>query len=375
MVRFEGHEQLALRVLSLSDADALANRLDLPAVDLVVATLAHQSASPHEVEARLRTLGRPTLLRIAKTWATEPKNLSANPSEIRGFDDFKRLAVAKTEEWQRPIQELGKRLAAQFASHRAIIRESLRVQEQLQRIAATATVVNRAADSLREVGASFARSLRLALPDPEVFAEAFREADEGKRFLDIHGYGFAIGDWGISTLRQIARDKPDSRELHRAFLSLTRSHSFSERFLRHFEADGRLRRRYSVMAAALEAHVARSYALSVPVLYAQLEGVLTDLLVSEGLARQRCARAYKAKGKELRGLRSKARRYGERETILREFVTAGVLEEISPDRNAVLHGMKVGYTQAHRSARLLLLVDILAATVVRGERAQPKIEA
>lgn len=371
-VRLDGGEQLSLRVLSLGDAEALAARASLGAVEFTVLTLAHQSLSPSPVEVRLRALPRPTVLRVARTWAAEHQNLSVSPGEIRRFADFKRLSLAKVDEWQQPIRALEARLAAQFAPHRKLD-QSMRIQEQLQKIAATAAVVKRAADSLREVGASFAQTFRTALPDPKVLAEAFREADEGKAHLDRHGYGFAIGEWGIVSLRRVAREKPSSREVHSAFLAFTRGDRFRRRFLGRFESNRPLSRRHSVVEAALQAHVDRAYALSIPVLYAQLEGVLTDLLVSQGLAVTRGTKAYKLTGGELYGLGPKTKKYAERQADFGAFVTASILEALSPDRNAVLHGMKISYARAKTSARLLLLVDTLAAMIKR-QRAS-RIEA
>lgn len=219
-----------------------------------------------------------------------------------------------------------------------------------------------------QVTKTIAEQFRASLPDPAILQRALRESEQGQAHLDAYGYGFATFDMAVGRLRLIAKEKPDSREIHRAFLDRSRDPVFGERLETRIAGSRVLAQRLPIIRAILTAHLGRSYALSVPCLYAQLEGILTDLLILEGLARRAGSQALSASsGKKLDGLTKKAREYGRKSTPMRTFVTSSILERLSPDRNSVLHGAKTAYRQAKRSARLLLLVDALTHVVEETE--------
>ena len=350
---------VSFRTLSGKDLDALVARLDLPPVELAVAALAQQAQDLPDATVVLSQLPRPTLLRLVRSWAAHPNTFNAASSEIRSFADFKRIVRKKVDEWLRPIRELEQSLSKSIGLLKAppfpktLTDELVKIKAASQSIAAMiaeTTVVTKAV----------AANLRVSLPDPELMRQALEEVKQGKAHLDVHGYGFAVFDTAVGGLRLIAREKPNAREIHRAFLDMSRDPGLAKRLVDRVAGSRKLGRREPIVRAILSAHLDRNYALSIPCLYAQLEGILTDLLILEGLARREGSHTVSAgSNNKLDGLRRKAGEYGRKHTAMRTFVTSRILEELSPDRNAVLHGSKTAYRQAKRSASLLLLVDAL----------------
>ena len=366
--------EIALRVLSLDDVDALRPRLRLPPVELTLATLSHQALEPPAWSKVLEALPRPTLLRIAREWASHPSNFGATKTEIRRFEDFSRVAEGWLDKTDQEFARITRRFSESFSLRLPVLAWPKAVMEELAKVQSATRHLADVANGFIQLSDSLTRSIRNNLPDPEVMRRAMEEMGEGKAHLDVHGYGFATYRWSIPALRDIGREKPGSRELHRAFLTYTREPVFQDRLLGLFRGSTALGRRTPIVEASLRAHQEREYLLSVPVLYAQVEGVLTDLLVLEGLARRSGIRAVRTTGKgELRGLKPKAREYAKRESVMRRFVTASILEDLSPDRNGVLHGAKTAYREAKRSTRLLFLLEALAKMVVEAEpQAAPK---
>lgn len=365
-VEVKGRPSLQLDVLSIKDVDDLRVKLDLRSVEFAVQVLVHQSRGEVDTTA-LRRLPRPTLLRIARTWACHPGTLAAESSKIRKFVDFRTLARRRLDEWDRQAIGLARRLRRAMAPVVVSSQISAGIRQQMRKIEVASRSLQALSQTATEINESIAKSFTASLPDWEQIRQAFREADHGKDHLDDIGYGFVVGDWGIPALRRIARDRPDSREVHRAFLEFTRETHFGEELLQRLAGSQTLRRREPILRSAYAAHMSRDYALTVPVFYAQLEGVLTDLLIVEGLARRRGRRAVRRTGAELRGLGPKAMQYGKGESTVRKFVTREILEDLVPERNGVLHGSKTWYRQARRSARLLLLIDVLTKIVVTLE--------
>jgi hypothetical protein len=374
-MKLRGDDRVALRTLSVNDVAVLTGMLGLPPIELALQILAHQAEDLPDALAVLGELPRPTLLRLARTWASQPGTFGAAPNNIRSFDAFKTVAVEKVDEWERPIRELSARLSRSIAP--AIIPVfPAKLKAELVKIEATSQCitmmveqqVGRITDELTKITDEITASFRANLPDLSALQKAVDEAKKGKEHLDIHGYGFAVFDASLSGLRQIARERPDSRKIHRAFLERSRDPDFGLQLIGRVTQSSSLARREADLRAALKAHVNREYALSVPCLYAQLEGILTDLLVIEGLARRRGMKAFPTAGtNELVGLKKKAHEYGQKAAPMRDFVTASILGRLSAERNAVLHGSKTSYLQANRSARLLLLVDALTHLVVSTE--------
>ena len=367
VVPFPGDVTVSFRTLSLKDLLAIVARLDLPSVEFAVETLADQAQDLPEAVAVLRQLPRPTLLRLLRSWAAHPNTFEVAPSEIRSFAGFKRIAEGKVNEWLRLLRELGQRVSKSLGLSTVPLFSEVLTGE-LAKIGAVTQQMSAMIAESTQVTKRVAETFREILPDPDLMQQALQEAERGKAHLDAHGYGFAVSDMALGTLRLIARQKPDSREIHRAFLDTTRDPEFAERLVTRMTESRKLGRREPIVRAIVNAHLHRNYALSVPCLYAQLEGILTDLLILEGLARRAGSHTLSAgSGEKLIGLTKKSREYGTKHTTMRTFVTSSILERLSPDRNAVLHGSKTAYLQARRSAHLLLLVDALTRVLAETE--------
>jgi hypothetical protein len=310
-VKLHGDESVSLRMLSVSDLDFLKSTLDLPPIELVLRTLAHQAEDLPDAFVALGDLPRPTLLRLARTWASHPSTLGAGPSRVHSFDDFKALVIEKLSEWERSIREVSSRLRSIAPAtipvlHAKLKAELMKFEAVSQCIAARVEQANRVAEGL-------VANVRANLLDPRVIQEAVDEAIEGKKCLDKHDYGFAVFNAPLNALRKVARETPDSRRIHKVFLERSRDPGFGAQLIERVTQSASLGRREAILRAALEAHIKREYALSVPCLYAQLEGILTDLLVIEGLAHRRGMKAFSTAGaKELGGLRKKAREYDQK---------------------------------------------------------------
>ncbi len=340
---------------------------ELAPVDFAIQLLAHQARGRLGPEA-LGVLPRPTLLRIARTWGSHPGTLAADPSAIRRFSDFQAVAKAWLKDWDTKILRLEQRFRVAVAPILGTQVLSDGIRQQMRAIEVAGRTLRALSQPLTHITDSIAESFTASLPDWGQVQRALREADRGKEHLDEIGYGFVVSDWGIPALREIAKERPTAREVHRAFLAQTRSAEFASALLQRVEGSRTLQRRAPILQPAYNAHCEREYALSVPVFYAQLEGILTDLLVLEGLARRRGHRAHKRTGGELRGLGPKARHYSKGESVMRQFLTQELLEGLVPDRNGVLHGSKTSYRQARRSSHLLLLIDVLTKITVATER-------
>ena len=367
LLPISGHAPVSFRTLSGKDLDGLVTKLDLPPVDFAVEVLAQQAQGLPNASTVLLRLPRPTLLRLVRSWASHSNTFAASALGVRGFADFKHVAEAKVNEWLHPIRELGKQLSTSIGQvlvppfPKTLADEIVRVEAVSQSISAMA--VDAAA-----ITKGIATTLCSNLPDLEEMQRAVDEIMQGKAHLDAHGYGFAVFDAAPGGLRLIAREQPSSRVIHRLFLDESRAPEFTDRLLARVAASRRLKPRNPIIQAILTAHLQRNYALSVPCLYTQLEGILTELLVLEGTARRKGKHTVATGStKRLVGLRSKAGAYGTKQTSMRTFVTSGILERLTPDRNAVLHGRTTGYRQASRSARLVLLVDAMTRILTKTE--------
>lgn len=113
VLSFAEHEAVSFRILTLKDFESLIARFDLSPVELVLDTLAGQAEGLPDARAVLRQLPRPTLLRLARSWATHPRTFRAIPSQIRRFSDFKTIAESKVNEWARTMRRFGERMAEQ----------------------------------------------------------------------------------------------------------------------------------------------------------------------------------------------------------------------------------------------------------------------
>jgi hypothetical protein len=149
-VDFPGHEAVSFRILTVKDLGSLIARLDLSPVELVIETLAYQIENLPDAGAVIRQLPRPTLLRLARSWAAHPATFGVAPSQIRKFSDFKKIAREKVHEWDRAIREPMERLANSFSELISENQKSLAKLFEVDR-----QITDALAKQMKELAASF----------------------------------------------------------------------------------------------------------------------------------------------------------------------------------------------------------------------------
>jgi hypothetical protein len=207
--------------------------------------------------------------------------------------------------------------------------------------------------------------------------EAEKAAQEG-------GVGFASEivadlDWrGTEHISERVRKAVITTRL----TAMTRSNEFVSGFLSTLRGNPLLKRRATIVAAALTSHGTRGYVVSVPALLAQIEGVFTDLLIFKG-------EAVRMKGKAVPLTktgqpRTKPKKDGtpqihpyvgmqdkiqnsllRRDTATKDVVTF-MLDNLVPERNAILHGESVTYGRAKMSTQLVLTLAVLSDVLYRA---------
>ncbi|MCB9593519.1 MAG: hypothetical protein H6719_12365 [Sandaracinaceae bacterium] len=135
--------------------------------------------------------------------------------------------------------------------------------------------------------------------------------------------------------------------------------NFLPRLKLSWRADPMLGRRFAVLSDGLDAHAARLFSASVPVLLAQLEGLIADISSHEGRMKAIEWRTH------LSDVASQDALSGQ---LMQQFVSdvlAATFEHgkavTSPlSRHAILHGGDVGYGTETNSRTAILLVDYFA---------------
>lgn len=121
-----------------------------------------------------------------------------------------------------------------------------------------------------------------------------------------------------------------------------------------------LARRLSILRPAVEAHIEGKYALSVPALLAQMEGVVADGFAHRGQMNGVQYKAYVGKllSPELLRKHDEMVKDFMVEVILAGFKHGGPLPN-SMSRHAILHGADTSYGTAATSLKVILLFDYL----------------
>lgn len=376
----EPGEMLVLRGVSLRDAGRLA--------ELIEERLSPRVAALRVIELQRHELTPPEDAIQALPVAVLARSLTSVACRIRG------RSLASTGDLQMAYEALAEEVLQQRAQMKewgrdvaASIQPALRsLQQATEGIAGSVAaavrsvnlhaeqlsrVVEQAAGPLKDLGESF--RLRLpdvqsffdSLPDLDVVRQGLREAAAGQAVLEDVGYGFAPDALSLSFARRAGRGELSRRQVQAALLGLTRSEHFHDQIEAAFTASGRLQRRWRVVEAAIAAHVDRNYALSIPALLAQLEGVVTDLLIIREQAVKRGSRVFRKEAGRIKlnrkgnptalaGLHSKT-------ALLPTSLVAGaaadlIMDRIAPLRNGILHGTRTSYASAKLSAQLLLLL-------------------
>lgn len=132
-----------------------------------------------------------------------------------------------------------------------------------------------------------------------------------------------------------------------------------------------LKDRINNILEALEAHRKGQFTLSVPALMAQLEGVITDMLVLRGLVFRDGSKARRSDNQvELAGLKGKIDLYAQQfqNTTPVARVRQFIVDRVAPDRNYTQHGVPNDKYTVEVSTHLLILIYYFGSQLMAWER-------
>ncbi len=219
------------------------------------------------------------------------------------------------------------------------------------------------------------------LPDLGNTIRQFKElADRqarGEAVLEETGYGFATSLLASHLLADLAEVVETVRgaAVTNTLLAYTRDPGFEEDLRERFEASSVLRRRWRVIVRVLHAHRQRDYVLSIPPLLAQIDGMMADAFVLNGLARPvgRKLLAKDANGAlklnkwgdpvELHGLGKLVQHHNFQDHEVLRGVVEILNSSLIQDRNGILHGRRTAYGRAKLSVVALLVLEVLAIEI------------
>jgi hypothetical protein len=232
-----------------------------------------------------------------------------------------------------------------------------------------------------------------------VFSEVvalIQEVEEADPLIEALGYGFVLDfdELAFSFLYDLAQvkqinPKVQNAVITRKLLVFTCSQDFESDLRDNFQNSFVLKRRWRIIEIALAAHRRREYLLSIPPLFAQLEGTYTDLLILKEMA----IRGLEKKGNKSRkklfvaeGGKYKLNSDKKRIKLdgLGQLVTQTSLKDdpdfkrvadclsnqLAPKRNGILHGRVTAYEKAKYSVQALLLLLVLSNEIAALERGE-----
>jgi len=441
VVKLESGGELLLRPLTVRDELSLQRlvREDLSPTQFAVRVLDNQVLDSSPV--RPADLDGSALLEAALAWAEQDVSLGAlAPDQGRSLEGFREFAENHVEDTLARMRQFSDRLHLDFkrslaqwepigaglsaavlrtvdesVSHtqlafgparaaladaaeqfailgrglsNAMVRSALlAVEEQSRLIRAAATIPARQIDAIvRSLGTSFAiQDLVRTLPSAREIVAAWRgqkaTIERGAEILNKQGFSFAETLVGTRLAVSLARvpQRVWGAQTTNRLLAFTKSEPFRLALEEHVGSSEVAKRRWRIIAEALVAHSCRQYVLSVPALFAQVEGLFTDSMIVNGLAEIRNGKVYalddagnaklnkKSKQVRLIGLGSKVQHSPyQNHTVLSEVVGA-LVESLTHKRDCVLHGSDTSYGTAKLSTQLMLLVHILAKEILAFE--------
>jgi len=346
------------------------------------------------------------LTNVATAWANQKERHEwPLPDNLPPFNAFKNGYVAYSNSIYRDMREaIAQAYAPVFKGVAETVGKQFAdaVRQQLadfnrQVFQSIQSSVNLLAESvlgsLRENLANIVQSFKLEvqvgrffenLPDFSELLKQYEKIDKAATALDEGGYRFMRYQWSLNEIAQfVGIDQIDPRVRNAAItnrlLSLTRSDEFVVEMERCFYDSSVLQPRWSIIEQALIAHQSRSYALSIPTLLAQVEGIFTDALILKNMAVRMngklCAKDQHGKLKlgkdgkpvQSRGLGQKVQNSKFRnDDILRDLVEF-FADSLVSERNNILHGNHLTYDKAKLSVQLVLSVYFLAAEFAEFE--------
>lgn len=216
------------------------------------------------------------------------------------------------------------------------------------------------------------------LPDLSEIGRSLEVYMKAADSIESGGFPFLLRFWTFGEIAQfVGVDKVDVRirnaVITNKMLSLTRANDFQAELENLFNASSVLKRRWHIVAQALIAHRNRNYAVAIPTLLAQVEGMFTDALILKQLVvrvnGKLCARDSSGNPKldkngkpvQLHGLGQKVNNSDLRNEYLLEGLADFFTAYLVSERNEIMHGSSISYNRAKLSIQLVLNVYLLAA--------------
>ena len=441
VVRLNADTELLFRFLTVGDEVFLAALVeeDGPPRDLALRVLNNQlhDTSPTNPEK----LDDAALARAAHCWADQDSSVGKQAAEgQRSLEEFKQRIASHIEETRQALVEFSQRMYPHIEQkleelHRAAtafspailrginqlvwppdhvtraIREAVTIpSEQLAAIGrALSTDAFRAAmlaveeqgRLIRELTAAAGRQMEAisrsmtvgvpssdlvrSLPSAREIVEVWQRhrlaIERGQKALDEEGFSFAKSVVGMDLAVALSGIPEQVRGAHATnrLLAFTKGKPFGLALEDQVTRSDVSRRRWAILEHAYAAHSCRAYVLSVPALFAQVEGLFTDSMIMNGLAEIQGGRVYaldsagnpkldqRGRRVELTGLGGKTQHSPYQNHAVLNDVVGSLVQALIGKRNGVLHGSDTAYGRAKLSTQLVLLAFVLAMEILTFE--------
>jgi len=345
-----------------------------------------------ETKEALRELSQRLYPHIERSLAEMRRTATSfSPAVLQRIDEL----VRAPNHMIRAIQEAITTPSEQFAalgralSSAAVQAAVLAVEEQGRLIREVAVAASRQIEAISNslTVAIPTCDLVRGLPSAHEIVEVWQRHElavaKGEKALDEEGFSFARSIVGVDLAVRLAQvpDQVKGAQTTNLLLAFTKGESFRLALEDQVMGSDVSKRRWEIIEKALVAHSSRVYVLSVPALFAQVEGMFTDSMIINDLAEIQNGRLYALdsagipkldrNGDRVRliGLGSKTQHSPYQNHPILSEVVGALVQALTGQRNGVLHGSDTSYGRAKLSTQLMLLVFILATEIVAFEQA------
>ena len=224
------------------------------------------------------------------------------------------------------------------------------------------------------------------LPDLTELDKIWKESIEGGEAFEKAGFSFTSDYVSFKTVRRFASISPKVRSavITNQLAAETRRAEFEQNLQQLFQQSSVLPRRWPIVSQAIKAHRRREYNISIPALLAQVEGIVGDALILNGLIASKGHKLYmkEANGKlkrdkngklvEVRGVGVLIQRSSWQTHPALQGAADLITTQLAGERNHILHGRKTNYGAAKLSVQGLLLLLVISAEVVAKSALPPR---
>ena len=277
---------------------------------------------------------------------------------------------------------------AQFAALKdAFEAQNERIAQLNQQIASSLARFHEAMtlwdDTIREVLRSIEANARFVASAGRLFSQIPRRdywldfelaLEPAAAKIKETGYGFFLDHMPVTDVFELGNLPARERRIaiSRRLLTASQNRTFVDETLRKLAGSRLLRKRTKVVREGLENHQERRYYSAISTLLPQVEGILGDLVGLSGRVRLSRNKLYEldGDGRNKRGKDGKRIEVkgGARLAQLAVYEDGHPLEltvdvlanEIFRDRNPILHGRKANFGKPKESARVALILYVLA---------------